>query len=121
MATALLSSPELTTAIKALRAVADKGDDLMRPSARAENPETAALGRLPIPHELDNNTLTKTIRGTLLLSSDGTMAAVPNYSAVQDRSGENFFRIGTARRARVGHVASTDFDAKIIDFDAGNQ
>ena len=100
MATALLSSPELTTAIKALRAVAEKGDDLMRPSARAENPETAALGRLPIPHELDNNTLTKTIRGTLLLSSDGTMAAVPNYSAVQDRSGENFFRVGTARRAK---------------------
>ena len=28
------------------------------------------------------------------------MAAVPNYSAVQDRAGENFFRIGTARRAK---------------------
>ena len=80
------------------------------PLKQREGPQTVQVSTQVGSRSADHRAMVRGRVMTMAMTAtaiDGTMAAVPNYSAVQDRSGENFFGRSEGsepRDARGGHL-----------------
>ena len=94
-------STELETAFENLKSATELGVPIMAPSPDTGETENAAHGP-PKPHELDNTQFNNAIRGSMLLTHDDKINAVPLHSAVKPTPEGDTYRIATAKRSGTG-------------------
>ena len=94
-------STELETAFENLKTATELGVPIMAPSPDTGETENAARGP-PKPYELDNTQFNNAIRGSMLLTHDDKINAVPLHSAVKPTPEGDTYRIATAKRSGTG-------------------
>ena len=94
-------SAELENAFENLKTTTELGVPIMAPSPAMGETKNAAH-EPPKPHELDNTQFNNAIRGSILLTRDDNINAVPLHSDINPGLEGDTYRVATSKRSGTG-------------------